>query len=153
MPAAAGVVRRQMRWTSMDRSLFKSLSGQQTQPSKELTMDACRSKAWPKKQSVDARLFLQMTASTQVSTSTDTAGCVQCSATTAKPAAPVPWLASDDLSPFAVGKGQSCWPYQREIVRLYPNPSPSFVECVEGLVLSAGRAASTTTNEYNAPAD
>ena len=43
--------------TSMDRRLFRNLSGLQTQPPEERMMGACRSKAAPKKRGLDARPF------------------------------------------------------------------------------------------------
>ena len=149
-PQGAGVDRRPARWTSMNRHLFRSLSGQQAQPSEERTMGACRRKPSLQKPGGQARLFLQMKALTPVSASTDTAVPGKSAAVTARPAGAAPWLASVDLSPAAVGKGQYGWPYQRGIVRLSPNPSRPFAE---GLVLATGRSASTTTNEDNAPAD
>ncbi len=91
---------------AMERILFRKWAGQQTRPSEKLTMDACHSgKFFPKKKGVDARLLLQMKASTPVNASTASAVPVQTAAAPARPAGPAPRLASADLSLSADGRG------------------------------------------------
>jgi len=90
----------------MERILFRNWSGQQTRPPEELTMDACRSSRFaPKRKGVDARLFLLLKASTQVSESADIAVPGQSAAATARPAVPAPARASADLLPCADDRG------------------------------------------------
>jgi len=133
-----------------ERGLFRNWSEKQTWLPEEWTMDACRSRPCPGRPGGQTMLLWQATVSRQVSASAQTAGPGLCAATTARPAVPVPWLASVDLSPVAVGQGQAGRPYQREILQPC---GISLFPCVEGLVFSAGRSANTTPNEDNVPAD
>ena len=148
---AAGVKRRRKHWMAMERSLFRNWSEQQTWLPEERTMGACcRSGPCPGRPGGQAMPGWPATASRQVSASAQTAGPGPVLATTARPAASVPWLASAGLSPVAVDWESSCRPYQREISQRCSACSHLCVEC---LVCSTGRPASMTTNEDNAPAD
>jgi len=88
--------------------------------------------------------FISVTAPGPVSASTHTAALEPCAATTARPAGPVPRLASAHFFPFADARGQSRRPYQRE--SLLRRHICSHL-AVEGLVFAAAGPASTTTNE------